>query len=67
MALARVDGEIGASTVESGAGNALVEAVFANEVCALRAGAVKEVKLIDVRAHFSLAWYRRLPIGGRAE
>ena len=34
--------------------HALVEAVFANEACGLRAGAVKQVKLIDVRAQFSL-------------
>ena len=50
-----VDGEIGASPVMARAGNALVEAMFANEVRALRAGAVKEVKLMDVRAYVSLS------------
>ena len=51
MALARVDGEIGANFIKAiQRAHTLVEAVFANELCRLQPGTMEQIKLIDVRA-----------------
>ncbi len=55
MVLARVDGKIGVNPVKTIVrGRSWVEVVVANDHRRLRAGAMEQVKLIDVCVHFRI-------------